>query len=336
MTKDTKIPIWLDCDPGHDDTIALLFSLFHPNIKLLGVSTVFGNSSIRNTTYNALSILTSFNHLNIPVFQGNDKPIDSKKHNETAPAIHGENGLEGYKLTYPKNKIQNETIEEFYQYLNNIIDEYEDEISIVAIGPLTNISQFFLQYPDSRYKIKFISIMGGGIDIWNFKGKGEFNLWNDPKAANLIFQDDILKNRTILSPLNLTHTLILTKEIQKQIYDISKDLTNEFRKLIHDLMIFFAETYKERQGFSKGPPVHDPIAVYLLLNEYNLLKFVDQSFKYEYLNLNVSEEQNENEGQILYEKDSEGVKVVFNVNVEQFWDILLSVIDIGDLYIHGN
>ncbi len=323
----TQIPIWLDCDPGHDDMIAILLSCFHPNFKLLGISTTFGNSSCENTTNNTLSILTKFQKRGVPVYQGWKVPLIKKP--SFAPSIHGKSGLAGTELPTPQTSIENpsrdekEQIEQFYSYLKTQVEKYENEISIVATGPLTNIGNFFQKYPDLKEKVKFVSIMGGGIEISNWKA-GEFNIWCDPHSANFIFQDPIIAPKTILLPIDVTHTAILSESVEKQI--LNEPNTTLLRKMLYELMVFFKDTYVKEQGFVDGPPIHDPLAVIVLLEEYGVENMGIESIRYQ---LDTVEE-GELEGKLEYKPDDRGVKVVTKLDIGKFWEIILKVITIAD------
>lgn len=322
-----QIPIWLDCDPGHDDMIAILLSCFHPNFKLLGISTTFGNSSCPNTTNNTLSILTVFQKLDIPVYQGWGVPLI--KEPSFAPTIHGISGLAGTDLPVPKTHIKNPNedpkvqIEQFYSHLKTQVDKYEGEISIVATGPLTNIGNFFKKYPNLRSKVKFLSIMGGGIEISNW-GAGEFNIWCDPHSSNFIFQDPILAPKTILLPIDVTHTAILDEPTEKKILNAPN--TTPLRKMLYELMVFFKETYVKEQGFIQGPPIHDPLAVVVLLEEYGVEDMGIKSIRYDIDTV----EEGELEGKLQYKENDNGVKVVMGLNVDKFWEIILKVIETAD------
>lgn len=322
-----QIPIWLDCDPGHDDMIAILLSCFHPNFKLLGISTTFGNSSCENTTNNALSILTVFQKLGVPLYQGWKIPLIKKP--SFAPSIHGKSGLAGTDLPIPKTSIQNpnddsqKQIDQFYLYLKSQVEKYENEISIVATGPLTNIGNFFKRYPDLRTKVKHVSIMGGGIEISNWKA-AEFNIWCDPHSANFIFQDPIIAPKTILLPIDVTHTAILTDSIEKKILNESNP--SPLRKMLYELMVFFKDTYVKEQGFVEGPPIHDPLAVVVLLDEYGVENMGIKSVR---LQLDTVED-GELEGKLEHKLNKNGVKVIQELDIEKFWEIILRVINIAD------
>ncbi|ODV97618.1 hypothetical protein PACTADRAFT_132 [Pachysolen tannophilus NRRL Y-2460] len=321
-----RIPIWLDCDPGHDDAIAIILAACSPKYQLIGISTVHGNASLEKTTYNALSVLTSIGKENeIPVYKGSSKPLIREP--SYAPNIHGESGLEGSNLL-PKPKVkayENGYIEAIYK----AILDYKDELALVATGTLTNIAKIFIKYPQAKFFLKKLSIMGGGINVFNWSLNSEFNIWCDPEAANIIFKDFILNEKTILIPLDLTHKAIATIEIEKKI--LSNSITN-FRQLLYDLIIFFKKTYIEQQGFIKGPPVHDPLAVAVLLPFYNLeYENYPLEFKFNTYKLQIIENGPESGKLIILDNNFQnGIKVGYDMNINNFWNIVLETIQIAD------
>lgn len=322
----SKIPVWLDCDPGHDDTVALLLALHHPSIDLIGVSTTHGNASLKNTTHNALSMMSVFNrdpNRKVPVYAGCISPLTRQPN--YAPGIHGANGLGGIELPEPTQTTENEFGDEeaFLDALYEATKKYKGQLALVPVGPLTNAARLFRKYPDARENIKVLSIMGGGYNIGNIGDGAEFNIYDDATAANEIFTDLILAPKTVLVPLDVTHTVICTDEIQDRILEGGSPL----RVMLKDLMTFFADTYKKQQTqFALGAPVHDPVAVYVLLEEYGIDNVGIKAQKYA---MSVIE-QGPQEGKILFTPDENGSKVVFGINVPKFWDDLLAALAKAD------
>lgn len=177
MLSTEGIPIWIDCDTGHDDAIALLLASHLPYFNLLGVSTVYGNSSLRNTTRNTLSVLTAYNRTDIKVYSGSDKPL--KKPVCFADSVHGESGLDGTDLL-PEPAIEAISPDRAVFAMKKAIDMFPGKIAIVATGCLTNIARLVMEYPESLSKIGRLSIMGGGFEIGNITEWAEFNIWCDP------------------------------------------------------------------------------------------------------------------------------------------------------------
>lgn len=243
-----KLPLWIDCDPGHDDAIAILLGSNLPYFNLVGISTVHGNAPLSHTTENALSLLEAF-HIDpsVDVYPGADKPI--KRPLEVAPSIHGESGLDGTKLLpkpVKKPVFYKPNGERYIGELSSIGDgspdkpnvprfnsaayalaeavkKYPGELLVVATGTLTNIADFIAQSPELVPKIKALSIMGGGFKLGNWTKFAEFNIWCDPEAAQTVLASDKeLSKKTFLVPLDMTHQAIATKEIIEQVLNEKK------------------------------------------------------------------------------------------------------------------
>jgi inosine-uridine nucleoside N-ribohydrolase len=177
-----KHKIILDCDPGHDDAIAILLAAHHPEIELLAITTVAGNQSLEKTTRNALKVCSLANIRNVPIAMGMDRPlVRPAKH---APDIHGESGMDGPHIPEP-------TIELVRQHaVDLIIDLLMDskgDITLVPTGPLTNIAAAIRQQPAIIPEIKAITLMGGAIGLGNVTPAAEFNIYTDPEAAAIVF-----------------------------------------------------------------------------------------------------------------------------------------------------
>ncbi|CAL9735812.1 uridine nucleosidase [Monosporozyma servazzii] len=343
MTIST-IPIWLDCDPGHDDAIAILISCFHPAFKLLGISTCFGNSSPENTDYNARSLLTAMNKINtVPIYHGAQNPWRRKELNY-APDIHGETGLDGTTLLPTPAREANDDM----TYLDAMEQEillHEGEITLISTGALTSIATLLKFKPELIDKIKFISIMGGsfnGLGNKNPNQSAEFNIWIDPHAAHYILTNPIFSSKCILCPLNLTHKAIATKEIiENKIYPMQLRKQN-LRTLYYELFLFFKKTYKDNQGFINGPPIHDPMTLYPLLQFYNYESSDIINFKYMKMDVDIITDlkdddagmifalkeyndppMNATESEGLFDENltsRPGVIVGYDININYFWD----------------
>ncbi|ODV95713.1 hypothetical protein PACTADRAFT_3397 [Pachysolen tannophilus NRRL Y-2460] len=328
--KSIKVPLWLDCDPGNDDAVAILVAAFHDEFKLLGISTVHGNSSLTNTTNNALSLMTALNRTDVPVYQGFDSPLVLDPRH--APHIHGELGLGGSNYL-PKTEIGIKgKSEEMLKTVVSAINNYPNEISLVAVGPLTNIAKLITKYPQVKSKIKYLSIMGGAVSERTWK-IGEFNITCDPHAAHTVLTDPILSSKTILIPSDLTHKAIAYDNIQKAI--LNEPNVTKLRRLFYEIITAFADAYKFNKGFLKGPPVHDPLAVVCLLSFYdlqnkncNLLDFKYKRYKIDVIHGYAGTVDN---GRVLLlEKANDGVLVGDDMNMKVFWDIVLDAIKVAD------
>lgn len=259
----SMIPIWLDCDPGHDDAVALLLACALPYFKLIGISTVYGNATLEYTTNNAMSLLTAYHHVDVPVFPGAEKPLEGFLH--VATDIHGSRGLDGTPLV-PMAVGVRQPDHTAVAAMAEAIQAHPGELVIVATGPLTNIALLFLNYPELIPDIRLLSIMGGAIDMGNWTKWAEFNLWSDAKAAKIVLEDQQMAPQMLVVPLNVTHTVIATDEVLGNIQrGPNHDKYTMFRQMMYDLMSFFADTYRTKFGFTSGPPVHDVLAIAAVL-----------------------------------------------------------------------
>ncbi|CCF58504.1 hypothetical protein KAFR_0E03530 [Kazachstania africana CBS 2517] len=335
----TKIPIWLDCDPGHDDAIAILISTFHPAFDLRGISTCYGNSSPKNTNYNARSLLTAMGmSRSIPVYKGAKRPW--VRHTHYAEDIHGVTGLDGTSLLpTPSFKCKKDIT--YLDAVEKEILKFDGELTFVSTGAMTSIATLMKSKPYLKEKIKFISIMGGGIGIGNknINLSAEFNIWVDPQAAQFVLKDPILKDKCILSPLNLTHKAIANEIIFQRIL---ADGHSKLRRLYFELFEFFYHTYKDIQGFSSGPPVHDPMTLYPILEFYEIESQDIVNFQYKRMDLEViTDLKDPDVGKIYpivqYDETLQhglnisgiGTIVGFDINIDYFWDQVLESLELA-------
>ena len=178
-----KNKYFIDTDTASDDAVALLMALEWDDVEVLGISIVSGNMSVEQGSINA-RYTVELCQKNVPVYVGADKPLVKKR--EHADWFHGPDGM-GNMNYYPP-KLQ-ETNEDFIEVLNNHIIENPDEITLVTLGPLTNIANFIKKYPESFLKLKNIVIMGGASNtVGNVTPAAEYNIWCDPEAADIVFK----------------------------------------------------------------------------------------------------------------------------------------------------
>ncbi len=243
-----KHKIILDCDPGHDDAIALLLAAHHPAIELVAITTVAGNQTVEKTTRNALKVCTLAGIRDVPVAIGMDRPLVRPARH--AADIHGESGLDGPQMPEP-------AIELAPRHAVDLIIERlmhsDGDITLVPTGPLTNIAAAMRQEPAIVPKIKAISLMGGAIGLGNVTPAAEFNIWADPEAAAIVFG---CGRPITMIPLEVTHQALATDEVLARLRDAHRPVAT----LAADLLAFFASTYRRVFGFPAAP-VHDPCAV---------------------------------------------------------------------------
>jgi purine nucleosidase len=257
-----KRKIIMDCDPGHDDAIAIILAAAHPELDILGITTVSGNAEIKKTTMNALKICELAGLHDVPVSKGASEPLVRLR--ENAPGIHGDSGLDGPVLPEPNRKW---IIEHGADTIIRLVKESRDPVTILPTGPLTNIALALTKAPEIRGKIEEIVLMGGGT-FGNWTPSAEFNIWADPEAAKKVFDSGI---PTTVMGLDITHQALATPDVIEQVNRID----NRVAKVVGELLVFFASTYKEMFDFD-GAPVHDVLTVaYLVAPELFTMKEVN-------------------------------------------------------------
>ena len=178
-----KNKYFIDTDTASDDAVALLMALEWHDVEVLGISIVSGNMSVEQGSINA-RYTVELCKKDVPVYVGADAPLVKKR--EHADWFHGPDGMGN--MNYPAPKLQ-ETNEDFIEVLNNHINQHPNEITLVTLGPLTNVANFIKKYPDSFLKLKNIVIMGGASNtVGNVTPAAEYNIWCDPEAADIVFK----------------------------------------------------------------------------------------------------------------------------------------------------
>jgi len=240
-----KHKIILDCDPGHDDAIAILLAGHHPEIELLAITTVAGNQSIDKTTLNALKVCSFAGLTSIPVFRGMEEPLLINP--EYAADVHGESGLDGAKLPDPLIQAQKTHAVDF---LIQTLLASDGDITLVPTGPLTNIAVAIRKEPAILPKIKGISLMGGAIGLGNVTSSAEFNIYFDPHAAAIVFG---CGRPITVCPLEVTHQALATDDVLSRLRSKNRPVAN----MAADLCEFL----KSKDPYLPASPIHDPCAV---------------------------------------------------------------------------
>jgi inosine-uridine nucleoside N-ribohydrolase len=178
--------ILLDCDPGHDDMMAIMLASVDSNIEVLGLTTVAGNQTGDKTFINARSILTLLGREDIPLARGADKPLTREL--VVAPEIHGKSGLDGARLPEPLAPYLDCHAADF---IIDTLKASNEKVTLVPTGPLTNVALALIKAPEIREKISDIVLMGGGVYDSNITPAAEFNIYVDPEAARIVFQSGV-------------------------------------------------------------------------------------------------------------------------------------------------
>ncbi|KAJ5678913.1 hypothetical protein N7462_007157 [Penicillium macrosclerotiorum] len=313
------IPLWLDCDPGHDDAFAILIAAHHPSLKLLGITTIHGNASLENTTANAGSILEAIGKPEIPVYPGSRKPFSRPALH--APDIHGESGLDGTDLLPMPSQPPITDKNPILAMRDALLAQPRGTPWVVATGTLTNVALLFATFPEC-----------------------------DPEASEAIFSNPILAPKTTIISLDLTHQVLASQAVQTRILHGNSDASKPptvLRQILHALLTFFATTYEKVFGLATGPPLHDPLAVAVILSTLNpafaaahpdqALRFNDKGGERFALSIVTDGRHGEDvstTGQLgrslAAPIDGPGVAVPRGVDLEAFWTMILQCVQLAD------
>ena len=293
-----KRNIILDCDPGHDDAIAILLAGSTSLFNLLGISVVSGNQTVEKTARNAFNV-SRYLGINVPVAIGADKPLVRERLN--CGEIHGETGLDGFDFPnykydyYPKDGA------------DLIIDKCleNDKVTIVTTGPMTNLATALLR---NKEHIEEIVLMGGSTYEGNLTKYAEFNILADPDAAAICFRSGIPMK---MIGLNVTRQVLVLPQVVERMEKINNKASNMFVSL----MKFFNKTQKEVFNLDGGP-LHDPVTFVALMSE-DVVKFEKMDVV---INVNPLDERYAETKCIL--DNNSIIEVATEINVNRYWDII--------------
>lgn len=242
--------IIIDTDPGHDDAIAISLAHYEKKVfDILGIVTVAGNNTIEKITNNAKTILQLLKS-DIPLYIGVNKPIIGEVMPQSAHGITGMDGiLEKIDITYPVQEVFG------IDFYRQMLLQHND-VTIIAMGPLTNIAYIINLYPDLCKNISEIVLMGGGISKGNITATAEFNIYADPEAAKIVFNSDI---PIVMCGLDVTEKAFITTD---ELLTLKSE--NLFLKPIYELLVFYSESGK-KFGFD-NICLHDACTVVYLVH----------------------------------------------------------------------
>ena len=248
--------IILDCDPGHDDAVAILLAAGNPGIELLGITTIGGNQTLEKVTFNARQVCTVAGLEDVPLHAGTTRPLVRPV--EVAEGIHGDTGMEihDYELPQPTVGVAEGHAVDFI--IDTVMAHEPGTVTLVPTGPLTNIALAVRKEPRIVERVAEIVLMGGGYHVGNWSAVAEFNIKIDPEAAHIVFNEPW---PVTMVGLDLTHQALATDEIEAEIKALGTDLAD----FVVALFGAFRKNYQDAQGF-EHPPVHDPCAVAYLID----------------------------------------------------------------------
>ena len=243
--------IILDCDPGHDDAIAMMLALASPELEVLGVTVTYGNVGLERTQQNA-RVVRELVGSSVPIYAGADRPLVRERIH--AANVHGVSGLEGPHLPTPQKGLESQHAVQFIieQVLAN-----PGEVTLVPVGPLTNIALALRMEPKIAPAIRQIVLMGGSVDTGNTTPSAEFNIFCDPHAAKMVFNAGV---PLTMFGLNLTHQALALPERVARF----RNLGTKVGEFTAQLLEFFRHHHKQRYNW-EGAPIHDACAVAFLI-----------------------------------------------------------------------
>lgn len=305
-----KRRVVLDCDPGHDDALAILLAAASPRIELEAITTVAGNQTLAKVTLNARHVCSVAGIQDVPIAAGCDRPL--RRDPIIANEIHGASGLDGVEwgpLTVeadPRHAVD---------LLIELAQADRRPLTIVAVGPLTNVATALERAPRIAARLERIAIMGGAIGLGNWTPSAEFNIHADPEAAAIVFAAGI---PITLVPLEVTHRALATERVLARIAELDTPVA----RMCDSLLRYFADTYLRVFGFA-APAVHDPCAVATIIDSTLIPT--------RHVNVAIDTDSNLSAGRTvcdMYGTTGRGpnADVGIDLDVDRFWDQLVAAL----------
>ena len=250
----SKHSIIIDCDPGQDDAIAILLALASPEIDVVAITVVAGNVPLSLTEKNARKMVELSGRTDVPVHAGCARPIMQPL--TTAEEVHGESGLDGPELPEPTMPLAEEHAVD--TIIRIVRERPAKSITLVPVGPLTNIALALIKAPDIVDRIQHIALMGGALELGNVTPAAEFNIYVDPHAARVVFESGI---PITMFGLDVTHKALVTHERIERIQALDNRVAINAAALLN----FFSKYDLDRYHMG-GAPLHDPCPIAWLIN----------------------------------------------------------------------
>jgi purine nucleosidase len=304
-------PTILDCDPGHDDMVAILLAAAHPRVDLLAITTVAGNGTLERTTHNARAVCGMAGIHGVPVAAGAAGPLVGSL--RTAPHVHGESGLDGAELAGPDVPL---AAEHAVELMARLLRESARPITLVPTGPLTNVALLLRMYPQLAERVRAIVLMGGSTDVGNVEPLAEFNIHVDPEAADVVFSSGL---PVTMCGLNVTHQALATEAVLERLRALGTPLADTVVRLLG----FFRDRYRDIWGLP-APPVHDPVAV---------ARVIDPALvRCEEAHVAVELHGTHTRGATVCDRfgvrgRTPNAKIAVELDAEGFWDLVVSAVD---------
>jgi purine nucleosidase/pyrimidine-specific ribonucleoside hydrolase len=303
-------PIILDCDPGHDDALAILLAAAHPDVNLCAITTCGGNQTVEKCTLNARRMCSVAGITDVPIATGAAGPLLGSLH--IGEYVHGVSGLDGPAFADPTVPEADECA---HDLIVRLLTEHPEPITLVPTGPLTNIALVLKTHPELGPQIREIVLMGGSTERGNDTPYAEFNIKVDPAAADIVFRSGI---PVTMCGLNITHQALTTPEVLDRI----RTLGTPMGDLCLELLTFFSASYLRTWGFT-SPPLHDPVAVARVIDP-SLVECVAAPVAIETQGRYTSGATCVDLHHLSGEPDN--ALVAMRLDTERFWDLMIGAI----------
>ncbi|MGI5888866.1 MAG: nucleoside hydrolase [Oscillospiraceae bacterium] len=235
-----RIPVIIDTDPGHDDVFAIMTALASDRIDIKAITTVCGNSTVENTTRNALNVLNYFGRGDIPVAMGCSRPMMHELDRSGGIKVHGESGLDG--PVFPEHNLKPVDMKAV-DLIAKVLRESSEKVVIAPLGPLCNIALLMLTYPELKEKIAYITLMGGNTYNGNVTPAAEYNIYVDPESAYVVFESGV---PIVMHSINSTFAAAVTFDR----LEAWKHIDTRGGRLASDLIDFYVIASRKR-GFDR-------------------------------------------------------------------------------------
>lgn len=299
-----KQKIILDCDPGHDDAIAILLAIASKEIDLLAITVAAGNQTIEKTAQNALNV-ARYLHSNVPIAIGCPLPIVRDR--VICEQVHGESGLDGF--IFPKYEKDFDKRHACQMMIDLLLQN--DKVTIVTCGPLTNLAMAMRLNPNIISHIEKVVIMGGSIDNGNTSPAAEFNIMCDAEAAYIVFNSGL---DIYMCGLNITRKVLVFDDIVNRMEKINNFASDLFVKL----MKVFNVNQKKTFGI-EAAPLHDPVTIVSLLDQ-SVIKFQKMNVE---IDINHGSSYGRTNCDIFdYLHKEKNAYVAIDIDIDKYWDII--------------
>lgn len=302
----------IDCDTGIDDSLALMLALSSKEIDVLGITVVSGNIELHAATENTFQVLKLMGRTDIPVYKGESVPLERDYHD--AADTHGSDGLG--ETFYPKTGL---TAKKGHavDFILETIEKYPGEITLVALGPLTNIAKAIRRDKNTMSKVHEFIFMGGAAEFHgNCSPVAEYNFWVDPEAADEVMRSGFAKGTMV--GLDVTHQIILTPNLR----EVINQLGGREGKFIHDVTRFYVD-FHWKQERTLGCVINDPLVIAMLIDE-NLVKCYEAFIEVETEGIAAAQTVCDRGG--VFHGGKTNINVAYKVDPRRFFEIFLKQI----------